>query len=231
MADEVGRKNVDVILVRADVRIVGCESMKTFVPKRHGVDDAIGLGGGGQVFFSLASQFESETQNAIDSASREDCLLNGHLVSGALIQAPANVRVLSFVVLANDGEIDLTGLPIFQGRFDSVEKANGTKVHILPECASDGDEKSPKRYMIGNTGMADRAQKDGTEGGQLAQAILRHHFPGLHIGLATPVKGVPVHLKVEAPAGRLEHTHTFGYHFLSDPVSCDNCNVECFHRP
>src|SRR6267154_2411667 len=150
MADEVGRKNVDVILVRADVRIVGCESMKTFVPKRHGVDDAIGLGGGGQMLFSFASQFESETQNAIDAAPCEDCLLHGHLVGGALIQTAANVRVLSLVVLANDAEIDLTGLPIFQGRFDSVEKADGTKVHVLTKCAPDGNKKAPKRDMIVN---------------------------------------------------------------------------------
>src|ERR1700730_8096023 len=41
MANEVRGENVDVILVRANVRVLRSDSMKAFVPKGHGVDDAV----------------------------------------------------------------------------------------------------------------------------------------------------------------------------------------------
>ena len=41
MADEVSGKNIDVILVRADVRIFRRHGTEAFVPKRHGMNDAV----------------------------------------------------------------------------------------------------------------------------------------------------------------------------------------------
>src|ERR1700716_1503996 len=97
---------------------------------------------------SFASQFESETQHAIHTASREYGLLYRDLVVGAFVEPSADVRVFPLIVLANNGEIDLTGLPVLQWRFDPVEQPHGTKIDVLPESSPDGNQKSPKRDII-----------------------------------------------------------------------------------
>src|SRR5262245_16828960 len=43
------RQDIDVILVRLDVRVALLHLGEAFVPERHGVDDAVGLGGQGDV--------------------------------------------------------------------------------------------------------------------------------------------------------------------------------------
>src|ERR1700687_6222155 len=179
---------------------------------------------------SFASQFESETQYAITAAPRENSLRHGDLVVGAFLGASANVRVLPFVVLANDGEIDLTGLPVLQGRFDSIEKPHGTKIDVLPEGSPDGNQQPPKRNMIGNAWVTDSAEENGVERLQLTQAVIGHHLSGLHVRLAAPVKRVPLQAKIKTPARRFEHTANLREHVLSDAVSGDDRDVKSFHQ-
>src|SRR3984893_4702775 len=179
---------------------------------------------------SFASQFESETQHAVHAAPSENSLLHGDLVVGAFVEPSANVRVFPLIVLANDGEIDLTGLPVLQGRFDSVEQTHGTKIDVLPEGSPDGNQKPPKRDMIGNAWVANGAEENGVERLQLPQAVVGHHLSGLHVRFAAPVKRVPLQAKIKTPAGRFEHTDTFRNHFLSDAVSGDDRDVKCFHQ-
>src|SRR5215467_4170186 len=45
VANEMSSQDVDVKLIRAHIRVLGGEFSKALVPKRHGVDDAVGLGG------------------------------------------------------------------------------------------------------------------------------------------------------------------------------------------
>src|ERR1700688_416139 len=84
--------------------------------------------------------------------------------------------------------------------------------------------------MIGDAGVANGTEKDGVEGSQLPQAVVRHHLPGLHVRFAAPVKRVPLHAKIETPARRFQHTDSFRNHFFSDAVSGDHRNVEGFHQ-
>ena len=91
MTHKVSREDVDVILVRANVGVLCPEGMKAIVQKGHGMNDAVGFGGGGQMLLSFASQFESETEHAIYAAPREHRLLDGYLVFGAFIEASAYI--------------------------------------------------------------------------------------------------------------------------------------------
>src|ERR1700737_790168 len=140
MTHKMRGENVDMKLIGANVRIFARERTEAIVPKRHGVNDAVRFGSGRKMFFTLAGQFERETQHAVHAAAREYRLLNGHLIFSAFIQTPANVGIFPFVVFANDGEIDLAWFPIFQRRFDAFEKAHRTKIRILAERAADGDQ-------------------------------------------------------------------------------------------
>ena len=75
------RQDVDVVLVDADVRIAGAHRFDALVPERHGVDDAVGLGGGGQVLAAaVLRQLEGVAQDPVDAAPGEDVLLDRHLV-------------------------------------------------------------------------------------------------------------------------------------------------------
>src|ERR1700756_1398971 len=115
------------------------------------------------MLFPFACQFEGEAKYAIDAAPRKDRLLHRHFVLCSFIKAAANIGVLAFVIFANDGEIDLARLPIFQRRFDSCEKPHGTKIHVLAECTADWNKKPPKRYVVRNAGMTYGAEENGVE--------------------------------------------------------------------
>jgi hypothetical protein len=78
--------------------------------------------------------------------------------------------------------------------------------------------------------VANRTEENGVEGPQLPQAAVRHHFPGLHVGFATPVKRVALQAKIETLTRCLEHTQTFRNDLFSDAVSGDNRDIEGFHR-
>src|SRR5580692_3458857 len=181
------------------------------------------------MLLSFASQFKGETQDTIDAAPREHGLLDGHLVVGALVEASADIRVFAFIVFANDSEVDFTGLPMFQRRFDPIEKAHGAKIDVLPERAPDRNQKPPQRDMIGNAGVANRPEEDAVERPQLTEAVVRHHFPGLLVGFAAPIKGLPMAAKLEALASCFEDANAFGNHFFADAVSGDDRDLKGFH--
>src|SRR3982074_2833564 len=109
---------------------------------------------------SLPGQIEGVPEDSVHSAACENCLLNGHLVVGSLIETPAYIRILALVVFANDTEINLPGLPMFKGSFNTFEKAYGPQINVLAEMAADGNQQSPQRNMIGNAGGSDSAQED-----------------------------------------------------------------------
>src|SRR5882762_5678042 len=100
------------------------------------------------MFFSLPRQFQSITHHTVDSAPREDGLLDGHLFVGSLLETPADVSIFSFVVFTDDTEINLTGLPIFQRRLNSLKKPHGPKIDVLPKRSADGNQQPPKRNVI-----------------------------------------------------------------------------------
>src|SRR5260370_6719811 len=138
--------------------------------------------------------------------------------------------MLPLIVVANDGEIDFPGLPVLQWRFDSFKKAHRAKIDVLPEGAPDGNQKPPQRDVIGNARVANSSEENSVEGPQLPQAVVRHHFSGLRVRFAAPVKRVPMQAKIDTRPRRFEHANTLGTNFLSDAISGDDRNVESFHQ-
>ena len=86
-----GGQDIDMILVRADVGILCSHGLKTFIPEGHRVDDAVRFRRGSKMLVSLACQFKRVAHHAVHSAPSEDGLLDGHLLVGSFIEAPADI--------------------------------------------------------------------------------------------------------------------------------------------
>src|SRR6266702_1276198 len=91
MPHKMGRQDIDVVLIRADIRIIRSHLVETFIPERHGMDDPIGFCSRGQMLLSGAGQIEGESQDSVYSTSGENCLLNGHFLIRPLVETAANV--------------------------------------------------------------------------------------------------------------------------------------------
>ncbi len=152
------------VLVGLDGWIFLLHLGEALVPERHRMDDAVGLGGRGDVLLlGLARELEGELQHAIDALAREHRLLHRHLVLGALEHAATELAVLALGVLAHHPEVDVARLAVGERRRHALEQAHGAEVHIFVEVATDRDQEAPQRDVIGHARPADGAQEDALE--------------------------------------------------------------------
>src|SRR5215510_6125144 len=82
MTNKVRSQDVNMELVGANVGIFFADFVKTFIPKGHGVNDAVRFGGGCDVLLALPSKFKSILQDTAHAATCEERLLDGHLLVG-----------------------------------------------------------------------------------------------------------------------------------------------------
>src|SRR5262249_26000550 len=162
-----------------------------------------------------------EFEDTIDTASTKRALLHDHLVLGAVVHPAADGRILAFVVLANNPEIDIARFAIAQRRLNSGHQAYGAQVHILAELTPNREEKAPQRNGTGTPGNANRPEKDRVMPANPLKPVFRHHSAVLGVKLAAPRKGLPGKLDAIFSACGLEYPHAFGYDFVSDPVPGD----------
>ena len=81
-----GAQDIDVELVRGDVRVVLGNDLEPFVPIGHGMDDAVGLGGRGQMLaFAGLGQFKGIAHDPLAAAPGKDALLDDELVISARV--------------------------------------------------------------------------------------------------------------------------------------------------
>jgi hypothetical protein len=70
----------------------------------------------------------------------------------------------------------LTRLPALKWSLNTFEEPDRPQVNILAKTASNGNEKPPKRDVVGDTGASSSAEKDGVKGPQLIEAVGGHHL-------------------------------------------------------
>src|SRR5216683_1567452 len=182
------------------------------------------------MFLSLAGKVKGVPHDALDAAAREDRLLHGHFVVRTFVEAAADVGVLAFVVFAHDGEIDLAGLPVFKRGLNAVKEAHGAEIDVLAESAANGDEQAPKRNVIGDAGMPDRAEEGSVERAELLETVGGHHAAGLEVCFAAPIELLPAALETKAASGGFDDTNAFRNDFLTDTVAGNYRDLEGFHR-
>ncbi len=193
---------------------------------RHGVDDAVGLGGRGHVLSgAMAGEFESETGDPVHSDAREHGFLNDNLPFRSLVETAAGLGILALRVFPDDDEVDVFGRASGQRGGDSRQQPYRPHVHVLVEVAPDGDEKPPERHVIRHFGQADGPKENGVERSQPLDTVLRHHDAVLGKIPAGVGKFGEFHLEREALRKFFEDPHAFGHDFPSDAVPRDQCDT------
>src|SRR2546421_9658080 len=144
MLDKVSRKNIDMKLICPDIRELRSDLCKALVPKWHGKDNSIGLGRRGDVLLPGLGQREGKTNHSIASTLCKNRLLHGQFLFTSGIQPASDLRILAFVVFANNTEIDLAGPKVLDGRLNTLKKSCRPQVHILLKAPPNRDQQPPE---------------------------------------------------------------------------------------
>ena len=131
--------------------------------------------------FGRARAFECIAQHAVHSHAGKDRLLHRQLIGATLIEASADLGVITLVVLPDDEEIDVCRSTVGQRRAHPREQADRTQIHILTELPAYRNQQPPERHVVRHTGVPDRAQKNRIEPGQIGDRTLTGHTAGTRV--------------------------------------------------
>ena len=160
------------------------------VPQHHAVALRVGFGDRGDALLLVAlhREIEGEAHDAVDAAPREHGGLNGDLFGLHLVDEAAHLRVLALGVLADHDEIDVAALGPRQRRVHPGIEIGRPHVGVLVEGAPDGQQQAVQRGVVGNLGMAHRAQQDGIAGLEQIDGARRHHAAPAEVVVRAPVE-------------------------------------------
>jgi len=85
-------------------------------------------------------QLEGVPHHPVATATGKDRLLCSHLGIGITIKTSTDFGVLTFVVLADDAEVNALVVGAFQGGIDSAKTTRGAQVDILLRGSADRNE-------------------------------------------------------------------------------------------
>ncbi len=124
------------------------------------------------------------------------------------MDAAADTGIFALGILADDDPVELRPGDVAQRRGDARQDAGRAHIGVLVEGLADGEPQAPERDVVGNVGMAGRAEEDGVVAADLLAAILRHHAPVLLVVLAAPVEMVEGHGEAAVAGGEGLETST-----------------------
>ena len=224
MLHEVRAQDIDMVALGLHVRVLRGGSGEALVPIGHGVDDSVRLGRRRDAASSCAGELEGVAHHPVDALAGEDALLHHRFLLGAGIDPPAHLRIFALVVLADDDEVDVGLAAACKRRGDTLEQLDRAQIDVLPKGPAQRDQEAPERHMVRHTGEAHGAQQDRVERAQHLDPVLRHHAPGLAVGLAVPVEVLPIEPHAEAPAGGLQHPHRLRHDLVADAIAGNDRN-------
>ena len=230
MLDEVRGQDVDVVLVRAHLRIARLHGVEALVPVRHGDGNAVRLGGRGDVLFWPAhGQLERVLQDAIHALAGERGLLDDGFAIGAFEHAPANRGILSLGVLAHHPVVDVADVAVTQRRHDAGHEAHRAQIDVQIEPTAHGDEHLPQRNVVRHAGKPARAEEDGVVPADGVQRVGRHHAAVAGAVFAAPGIFVPLEFDAEPASRRFDGTDTLGADFAADAIPGNECDTVFLH--
>ncbi len=100
----------------------------------------------------------------------------------------------------------------------------GPQVDVLVELAADGDEQAPQGHVVGDVRCADGAEKGGVAGGELVDAVDRHHAAVAAVVVRTPISVAPRDAEAEGGAEGVYAGHGCGHDLEPDAVAGDDVN-------
>ena len=160
--------------------------------------------------------------HAVGALAREQRLLHGELLVGALVQAAADLRVLALVVLADDHHVDLLGGDVLERGGDAGPQPDRPQVHVLAERAADRDQQAPEADVVGHVVPADGAEEDRVGLADGLERVRRHHPAVLDEVVAAPRVLGELELEAVGAPGRLEHLERGRRDLEPDPVARDH---------
>src|SRR6218665_829615 len=98
--------------------------------------------------------------------------------------------MLALVVLSHDHEIN--GAVVTKRRTYTRQGFDRTKIDGLLKLSPDGDQQTPERLNMGNSGEMGGNEEDRIVTGESVEPVNRQHPPVPTIKLGTPLKMVPV---------------------------------------
>src|SRR5665647_1246677 len=218
--DEARGERVDELAAQREVRVLADDLADDLVPEGHRVDDAVALGRRRHVSSASPRQIGGEPGGPLDPVSGEDALLDRHLLGESAVDATADLRVLAFVVLAHDHQVDL-GIVAQDGRH-SRQRHHGTQVDVLLELAADRDQQSPERLGVGDVGDSDGPEEDRVVPSQHLKAIRGKHAAVPPEVLGAPFEVVPLEREAVHGGDRVDARDPGRHHLLADAVTCDD---------
>src|SRR5258708_37835704 len=156
-------------------------------------------------------------------------MLHHQRALGAFIDAPADVAVLAFGVLADDNVVDVPRLAAGERAGQSLEKAHRPQVDVKIEQAPEVDEQTPDRDVIGHQRrIADGAEIHRVESAQDVRRILGPHPAVVLVPVAAPRKLLPLEADAVLRADRLEYADALRDHFATDAIPGDDRDAVFF---
>ena len=89
------------------------------------------------------------------------------------MHAPAVAGVLALAVLAHDHPVEVARPHVSQRRGDAGQNAGGVHVGILIEALADRQPQAPESEVVGDIGIADRAEIDRIGRAQPSEPVRR----------------------------------------------------------
>src|SRR5712664_1654846 len=183
------------------------------------------------MLLARARQLEGVLHDPVDAFAREDRLLHHHLALGAFIDAPADVAVLAFGVLADDDVVDVPRLAAGERAGQSLEKAYRPQVDVKIEQAPEVDEQAPDCDVIGHQRrIADGAEIHRIEFAQDVRRILGTHPAVGLVPVAAPRELLPLEADAVLRAYGLQDAHAFRDYFAPDAIPGDDRDLVLVHE-
>src|SRR4051812_27523611 len=123
----------------------------------------------------LTCQLKSIANDTIGANFGKYRFLDDHFPLCSGIQTASDLRIFPFRVLSHYPKVDLSRVAVTNWRDQTGQQTYGPQIHILIKLASNGNQQSPQRNMVGNTREANGAQKNGVMVAKASESVFRHH--------------------------------------------------------
>ncbi len=131
------------------------------VPEHHAVALGIGFGHDGQQPAGSAHRkIAGEAGDPLDAGAGEDRDIHADLDRQPPMRTTADAGIFALAVLAHDHPVDGTAELRPQRARQAGQQARRPDVGVLIEALADGEAQTPERDVVGQIGVADRAEVD-----------------------------------------------------------------------
>ena len=169
---------------------------------------------------------ERMLDNPVHAFVRVDFLLDRDLIVGARLEAPADVDVHAFGVLAEDDEVDVGRAAVLQGAQALVQQPHGPVIDVQVELEARPQEDVSRVAHVGNARIAERTDENGVEiVAQHRVAVRRQADSRLEVVVGAVRQQFEVEPTAECLGNRANYLDGLGSDVDADAVSGNHCDA------